>query len=67
MRDENRLYSFYNEMQSLHTQMPDIRFGQLMESFRIWLQTHKQVRDMFYLEENDFIGLLREYVMTTAR
>ena len=51
MRDPNRLYRFYNEMQQIHMKYPDIRFGQLMYNFTRWLNYEKR-KDIFYIEDN---------------
>lgn len=61
MRDPNRLYSFYNQLLTLHVvKFPDLRFGQLIFNFGEWLHKEKKI-DIFYLEEDDFIKYFKEY------
>jgi len=56
MRDPNRLYKFYAELQRIHIQyFPDLRFGQFMVNFL-------KRTDPFYWEEDEFIERLRKYV-----
>ena len=40
---------------------PDWRFGQLMFNFLSWLENGKNI-DPFYLEENEMMKHIREYV-----
>ena len=61
MRDANRLYNFYNDLQCIHMKYPDIRFGQLMYNFTRWLN-YEKCKDIFYLEEDAFIKLFKEYM-----
>ena len=61
MRDPNRLYSFYNQLLTIHKEkFPDLRFGQLMSNFINSLLQEKAL-DVFYLEEDDFINYFKEY------
>ena len=61
MRDPNRLYSFYNELQTIHMEkFPDLRFGQLMYGFVYWCM-HTERIDIFNLEESKFIELFKEF------
>lgn len=61
MREQNRLYNFYSELQKIHIIFfPDWRFGQLMSNFLNWLKNEKDV-DIFFPEEEKIIGYLREY------
>ena len=62
MRDINRLDSFYNELKDIHKKFPDWRFGQLIINFQRWCNTVKKISDIFYLEEDECIFLLREYI-----
>lgn len=62
MRDPNRLYNFYAEIQKIHIEkFPDWRFGQLFYNFFHYLNA--KGRDPFYLEENELIKALNEYVL----
>ncbi len=61
MREPNRLYNFYKELQTIHIRyFPDWRFGQLMSNFFGWLANEKDI-DIFFPEENKMIEYLREY------
>lgn len=61
MRNPNRLYDFYRELQEIHIMhFPDIRFGQLISNITFWLETEKKV-DIFYLEEIPMMNFIREY------
>ena len=57
MRDPNRLYDFYRQLQEIHiTYFPDWRFGQLMCNFI------SECGDPFYWEEDEFLRRFKEYV-----
>lgn len=61
MRDPNRLYGFYSELQRIHiTHFPDWRFGQFMYNFMYWLTNSKGV-DPFFPEESQMLDYLHEY------
>ena len=63
MRDQTRLYTFYSKLQEIHlTFFPDWRFTQLILNFEYWIRVNKNIHDMFYLEENDVLKYLDEYV-----
>lgn len=61
MRDPNRLYRFYNELQCIHIKYPDVRFGQLFSNFEKWLLYAKS-KDIFYIEEDELLKLFKEYM-----
>lgn len=61
MRDQNRLYNFYNELQRIHMKYPDVRFGQLFSNFTKWLLYVKN-KDIFYIEEDELLKLFKEYM-----
>ena len=62
MRDPNRLYSFYAELQRVHiTHFSDWRFGQFMNNFLGWIMTSKDI-DFFFTEESQMLDYLYEYV-----
>lgn len=63
MRDINRLDNFYNELKNIHKKFPDWRFGQLIINFQRWCNTVKRKPDIFYLEENELVSLLKEYII----
>lgn len=63
MRDVNRLYGFYNTLMQIHMEnYPDLRFGQLIMIFERWLQVNKKINDMFYIEEDEMLSYLNEFV-----
>lgn len=62
MRDPNRLYPFYAELQRVHiTHFPDWRFGQLCHHFQKWITIIKE-KDPFYVEEDKMLEYLKEFV-----
>lgn len=62
MREPNRLYDFYRELQEVHiTYFPDWRFSKLVSNIQIWLANEKKIFDMFYLEEVPMMNFIREY------
>lgn len=61
MRDPNRLYNFYSELQRIHiTYFPDWRFGQFMNNFLRFVM-NKGI-DPFFVEESNILDYLHEYV-----
>lgn len=61
MRESNRLYDFYNELQTIHIRyFSDLRFGQLMSNFFNWIVNEKDI-DIFFAEEDKVIEYLKEY------
>ena len=61
MRDINRLDNFYNILKELHKNIPDWRFGQFMMNFIEWYR-FKYKRDIFYIEEDKMIKLIKEFL-----
>lgn len=61
MRDINRLDNFYDELKRIHKYVPDWRFGQFIMNFMSWYCT-KYKRDCFYIEENEMIKYIEEFV-----
>lgn len=60
MRNVNRLDGFYNYLKTIHKKyFSDWRFGQLIVNIERWYG-----RDIFYLEEEDFLQLLDSFVRT---
>lgn len=61
MRDPKRLDGFYYKMKQIHQEkLPDLRFGQLMGNFFLWLE-QKQV-DYFYVKDAQMLRYFEEYV-----
>lgn len=64
MRDANRLYDFYAELQRIHIQyFPDWRFGQFMTVF--FGITDFGIADPFYWEEDECLEKLRKFAGET--
>ena len=62
MRDEKRIFPFMNEIAALwQTSFPDWRFGQVMTAFENWVKVNTSYYDLFYLEEDRFLELFREF------
>ena len=63
MRDVNRLYGFYNELMRIHMEnFPDWRFGQLIENFEGWIRDKTNYNGIFYIEEEDLLRYINEFV-----
>ena len=63
MRDINRLDIFYDELKKIHKEcFPDWRFGQFVNNLERWLQGNKGVVDIFYIEENEMLRYINEFV-----
>ena len=63
MRDVNRLYGFYNELMKIHMEnFPDWRFGQLFINLLTWIRLNKGIEDIFYVEEDEMIKCINEFV-----
>lgn len=61
MRNPERLDNFYNKLKEIHkTYVPDWRVGQLMYNFI------KVYGDPFYLEEDEFIAAIEDYIRCTC-
>lgn len=61
MRDINRLFNFYTQLEKRHLEIPDMRFGQLMYSFIRWAEMEMK-GNIFYLEEDEFLKLYDEFL-----
>lgn len=62
MRDSQRLYADYGNIRDYHRLLcPDLRIGQLMDNFKVWLNDKYQI-DMFYIEDHLFVRYLEEYI-----
>lgn len=67
VRDPNRLDSFYDTVKMVHKKYyPDLRFGQLMDSFRYWLEVKRSV-DIFYAEEKQLMYLIVDFVSESKK
>lgn len=62
MRDDKRIFPFMNEITSLwQTSFPDWRFGQVMTVFENWVKVNTSYNDLFYIEEDRFLELFKEF------
>jgi hypothetical protein len=57
VRDPNRIPEFLALMQKCWEKVPDWRFGQLIEN----IKRFSGKPDLFYLEDDDFEKILKEY------
>lgn len=57
MRDPKRIPEFLAVVQECWEQVPDWRFGQLIEN----IKRFSGKSDLFYLEDDDFEKILKEY------
>lgn len=65
MRNVNRLDNFYDELKEIHKKyFPDFRFCQLILNFLGWIMKEKK-NDPFFIEEDQCIEWLKEYVGNT--
>lgn len=60
MRDPNRIYPTTSAIADAWANLPDWRFGQLMYNFKASME--QEGRDIFFMEEDEFVQRLREYV-----
>lgn len=60
MRDPKRIYPATQALADIWSNLPDWRLGQLMYNFKASME--QDGRDIFYMEEDEFIQRLREYV-----
>ena len=60
MRDPKRIYPTTQAVAEIWMNLPDWRFGQLMYNFKTAME--REGRDIFYMEEDEFVQRLREYV-----
>lgn len=62
MRDINRIDPFLSELGKEWKKVPDWRFGQLLSNV---LSTAN--RDIFFMEENEFLELFKNYFKESAK
>lgn len=51
MRNPNRIYEILNLLQRGWEKMPDLRFGQLIENLKRYIN----VDDLFYIEDDELV------------
>lgn len=62
MRSKDRIAPFLDEVRKVwETQLTDMRFGQLMSNLESYAQNNYG-RDLFYMEEDELLDLLKEFV-----
>lgn len=62
MRDDKRIHPFMNEIAALwQSSFPDWRFGQVMNVFENQVRTNFGYKDLFYIEEDRFLELFKEF------
>ena len=53
----------YKELKKIHQEtIPDWRFGQLIINFQRWMSIAKNIDDIFFLEEDDFIKHFKDFI-----
>ena len=61
------MFTVYNKIATMHTlKTPYWRIGQLMSNFNSWLQ-HEKGLDIFYLNNERFEDLLREFLFEETK
>ena len=55
MRDIHRIDPFMNELTEVWKEVPDWRFGQLIEN----LKRHMNIKDLFYVEDDKRLEVLK--------
>lgn len=61
MRDPQRISMICNNLAELWSLVPDWRFGQLIENFKI----HENIPDLFFIEDEDLIKRLKHFFYQT--
>ncbi len=61
MRKAERLTNFYESLEDLHKNFPDLRFGQLMLNFLHWHEINFS-SDFFYVEEEEFLTRFKMFL-----
>jgi hypothetical protein len=62
MRNANSIYPFSTILASEWMKVPDMRFGQLIENLSSFARTKYGKKDLFYIEDEEFISMLKEYL-----
>lgn len=60
MRDPKRIHRTALAIANVWADLPDWRFGQLIYNFKTAME--REGHDIFYMEEDEFVQCLREYV-----
>lgn len=60
--EPEKVNAFYIELNKAHLEYkPQWRFGQFMYNFFSWISSQK-LKDIFYIEEDEMMELLKEYI-----
>ena len=63
MRDPNRIDKFCDELKTIWHQVPDWRFGQLMENMlSVRLQAVQNPNGFFYTEDEELFAFFKSYM-----
>ena len=62
MRNRNRIKPFLIEVLKQWEKVPDMRFGQLMENLSSFAKVKYGAEDLFYIEDNELLNMLKEYL-----
>lgn len=57
MRDPKRIPYILELLEKGWSQMPDIRFGQLIENLKRYIGVH----DLFYIEDEQMVEYIKDY------
>ena len=61
VRDPERIDPVVDELRAVWAAQPDVRLGQLMFNFTHWACAQVGQRDLFYVEDDQLLELLRMY------
>ena len=62
MRNPDRLYKFYDELRLYHMQyFPELRFGQFIADFDVWLRGEKNT-GFYYIEEEEILRYMIDFI-----
>ena len=62
MKYRNRIKPFLIEFEAQWQKVPFMRFGQLIENLSAFAKTKYGKEDLFYMEDNELLNMLKEYL-----
>ena len=62
MRNANNIYPFSTILARAWMEVPYMRFGQLIENLSSFARTKYGKKDLFYVEDEELLSMLKEYV-----